>query len=396
MGSCISKKAQTKPQNQERNSEADKKENIRVEDQKSYDPNQEIKKQNNKSESDNNIEIKEREEFQESSKIELIQKKNEGAESPSKEDINNDFGTSPDREKDSPQGSKRLESSMKDLSQLKSPKPKTRFGTIEVIDDSLKPISTGKVRIIEKKAILEGTPNNDDPKKEPFRIKRGPPKKTASPKENHMMLKRIIDCVNDIRQNPVKYCQKIQFKIDEESEKDDLDTRHQSERMIRSLIETKNYLSVVEPAQKLILDIGLTAAAFSLSNNLVDLDEVEVQKILKNDDLVERVSEYGSFRSGFLAQSTASFALPQPEEWIVDLIIDCDKPNLEDRINIFNQSTSQIGIGIGRPLRNDDPYRLVIITASPCYFSEQRKVSKEERESSGYEKFMESYKDYLE
>ena len=203
------------------------------------------------------------------------------------------------------------------------------------------------------------------------------------------ILKDILDVLNDVRQNPNKYVDKVQSIY-----LDHMDERglHKVTRILanegrKSFEEAKTFLKNEKPRPPMKLDPGLTSAAYLHSVYAAEINEL-THNGRGGTNLMTRIKEFGQLSSGSVGENILNNDKVLPINWILDFVIDDGVSSRGHRNNIFSDNYEKVGLGIARKSDKSDWY-FTMDFASAGYRTQDEKITREVREKSGlayYEK----------
>lgn len=170
-------------------------------------------------------------------------------------------------------------------------------------------------------------------------------------------LKSFLTAINNVRTNPAKYVNLIPFS------NHSLLLEEKPSNNPYEITEAQEFLRTQKPRLALELDPGLTAAAYLRSKHLF---ESKVLKICskKEEQLADRINDFGQLRKGRCSESTDFFRTYHPENWVLSFVVDAGVNSRANRKNIFDKEMRRVGLGCFGCAENLEFSFTVIFTGS--------------------------------
>jgi Cysteine-rich secretory protein family len=206
---------------------------------------------------------------------------------------------------------------------------------------------------------------------------------SVKPSDKPFSLKTIVDALNDIRTNPSKYADRVQFLyLDHINDKGmNMRTKMMTLEGKAPYLDAKRHLSSQKPVSKCELDDGLTAAAYLHSVYCASIGQ-QTHNSKDGGGPMDRIKQFGMMLQGMCAENVLSRNQVSAEEWILDFIIDDGFASRGHRKNIFNPQVSRVGLGVARLAPNSDWYFTMDFT-SDSYKSETTRIPSDVMAQSG-------------
>lgn len=197
-------------------------------------------------------------------------------------------------------------------------------------------------------------------------------------------LKQMLDLINQARHAPASFISFLDKELEHTLENGSPRGNKSVEHRMNALLDAKNYLSNTKALDGLVLNAGLTAAAWTIANDQRAASRHSKIQPSMEHNLVQEVSKFGFFRSGILTKSHLLVSSKESHNCLLQLIINDNKPTLEDRINLFNPQASQVGFAFAKSKNADEPISLIIIYASDGFLCELERIPEQLMRDCGY------------
>lgn len=197
----------------------------------------------------------------------------------------------------------------------------------------------------------------------------------ANSADKRYLLKQFFKYLNDVRQNPGRYVERINTLYVKHSEDlggypVDRNTSVRYNEGWEMFTQAQQFLQSTTPLPPFDFEAGLTAAAFSQA---ADCAKVKSVGHVGSDgtQVYDRMLKFGDFReaSDFSAENCFKSIDCNPEMWVLDMILNDGVLSRRDRANIFDPNFKKVGVAFVQGL--DRMWYTCITFAGKSYASKQ-------------------------
>lgn len=181
----------------------------------------------------------------------------------------------------------------------------------------------------------------------------------------------FLNYLNDIRQHPAKYADRIQALYVAQCEDYNGYPLNTSTNLLHNedwtlFTSAISHLQVQAPVGSLRLDEGLCACAQSMADLCARMGESRVDGV---PGIEQRILQFGRYTkyNGGCGENCGQHIDHDPEKWVLDYVIDEGNPNRGHRENIFNANYTKVGLGTSQSA--DGKWFTTMDFAYDCYCS---------------------------